>query len=118
MRFSSPMTTSRFRSPISASMTTTFLFIRASDTPKFAVVVVLPTPPLPDVTVTTLAPILHFSFHSCKNLRPYRAARGLFPGFHNNLIFTNQGHFRARLALLINGRYRDVTCDSHLRRNH
>src|SRR5215213_2284663 len=115
MRFSSPMTTSRFRSPISASMTTTFLFIRASDTPKFAVVVVLPTPPLPDVTVTTFAPILHFSFHSCKNLRPYWAARGLFPSFHNNLVLTNQRHLRARLALFIDRGYRDVTRDSHLR---
>ena len=51
MRFSTPSTRSRLRSPISVSTSMT-LAGRASRArrPTFAVVVVLPTPPLPDVT--------------------------------------------------------------------
>ena len=55
MRFSRPMTTSRLRSPMSASMVTTRLPSMARLTPRLAVVVVLPTPPLPDVMVMTVA---------------------------------------------------------------
>src|SRR5579883_1408593 len=40
---------SRFRSPTSASIRATRAPRRASAVPRFAVVVVLPTPPLPDV---------------------------------------------------------------------
>src|SRR5262245_36471369 len=50
MRFSRPITTSRLRRPMSASTSTTFLPCRAIAVPRLAVVVVLPTPPLPDVT--------------------------------------------------------------------
>ena len=57
MRFSSPMTTSRLRSPMSVSISTTFLSSFARPVPTFAVVVVLPTPPFPDV-ITITSPIV------------------------------------------------------------
>src|SRR6266568_3251134 len=53
MRFSNPMTASRFRRPISESTTATFFPCIARAVPRFAVVVVLPTPPFPDVIVIT-----------------------------------------------------------------
>src|SRR6185436_2857752 len=49
------MTRSRLRRPTSKSTTTTFLPIFASAAPSAAVDVVLPTPPLPEVTTRTLA---------------------------------------------------------------
>src|SRR6185436_12167945 len=49
MRFSRPMTTSRLRRPISASTSTTLAPSCAMAVPRLHVVVVLPTPPLPDV---------------------------------------------------------------------
>src|ERR1700722_8666256 len=54
-RRSAPSTRSRLRKPTSKSTTTTFSPICASAAPSAAVVVVLPTPPLPDVTTRTLA---------------------------------------------------------------
>src|SRR6266699_1853563 len=48
------MTRSRLRRPMSKSITTTAWPVRASAAPKAAVDVVLPTPPFPDVTTTTL----------------------------------------------------------------
>src|SRR5476651_1076658 len=54
-RRSAPRTRSRFRRPTSKSTTTTFSPICASAAPSAAVEVVLPTPPLPDVTTNTLA---------------------------------------------------------------
>src|SRR5499427_3810605 len=53
-RRSAPMTISRLRSPTSKSTTATLLPVRASAAPSAAVDVVLPTPPLPDVTTITL----------------------------------------------------------------
>src|SRR5881394_2231039 len=50
MRRSQPMMRSRLRRPMSKSMTATFLPRRASPQPRLAAVVVLPTPPFPDVT--------------------------------------------------------------------
>src|ERR1700676_4040321 len=55
------MTRSRLRSPTSKSTTTTFCPACASAAPRAAVEVVLPTPPLPDVTTRTL-PILSPSY--------------------------------------------------------
>src|SRR5690606_33734822 len=49
------MTTSRLRRPTSVSTTQTFSPSRANAAPTLAVVVVLPTPPLPDVTRMALA---------------------------------------------------------------
>src|ERR1043165_8056780 len=49
MRFSRPITTSRLRSPMSASINTTLIPSCAIAAPRLQVVVVLPTPPLPDV---------------------------------------------------------------------
>src|ERR1700736_189067 len=54
-RRSAPSTRSRLRRPTSKSTTTTFSPICASAAPSAAVEVVLPTPPLPDVTTNTLA---------------------------------------------------------------
>ena len=54
--FSSPITTSRFLNPISVSINTTFLPSNAKLEPRFAVVVVFPTPPFPDV-ITITSPI-------------------------------------------------------------
>src|SRR5947208_11188940 len=54
-RRSQPITRSRLRSPTSKSMTTVLWPRNASPAPKAAAVVVLPTPPLPDVMTTTLA---------------------------------------------------------------
>src|SRR5271155_4731402 len=59
-RRSAPSTRSRLRKPTSKSTTTTFSPICASAAPRAAVDVVLPTPPLPDVTTTTLAILLPF----------------------------------------------------------
>ncbi len=44
------MRTSKFLSPVSPSTKTTLLSSAANPVPILAVVVVLPTPPLPDVT--------------------------------------------------------------------
>src|SRR5487761_2700049 len=52
-RRSAPITRSRLRSPTSKSTTTTFAPPWARAAPRAAVDVVLPTPPLPDVTTTT-----------------------------------------------------------------
>src|SRR6476646_2214392 len=52
-RRSAPSTRSRFRRPTSKSTTTTLSPPRASAAPSAAVEVVLPTPPLPDVTTKT-----------------------------------------------------------------
>src|SRR5215831_3244291 len=53
-RRSAPITRSRLRSPTSKSTTATFWPVCASAAPSAAVDVVLPTPPLPDVTTMTL----------------------------------------------------------------
>src|SRR6185312_13182573 len=54
-RRSAPSTRSRLRKPTSKSTTATFFPFWASAAPIAAVEVVLPTPPLPDVTTSTLA---------------------------------------------------------------
>src|ERR1700731_847256 len=54
-RRSAPITRSRLRNPMSKSTTTTFFPVCASPAPMAAVEVVFPTPPLPDVTTSTLA---------------------------------------------------------------
>src|SRR5579872_1888870 len=67
-RRSAPMTRSRLRRPTSKSTTATFCPVRASAAPSAAVDVVLPTPPLPDVTTITLPIGLlqrPYSFHRC-----------------------------------------------------
>ncbi|CDN41843.1 hypothetical protein BN871_AN_00040 [Paenibacillus sp. P22] len=64
IRFSSPMTTSRLRRPISVSTMATFLPSRARAVPRLADVVVLPTPPLPDVmTIASPMPLHPFEQH-------------------------------------------------------
>src|SRR5688572_24651993 len=57
-RRSAPITRSRLRRPTSKSTTTTFCPLWASAAPRAAVEVVLPTPPLPDVTTMTFAIVL------------------------------------------------------------
>src|SRR3990167_4094256 len=53
-RRSQPMMRSRLRRPTSKSITAVFLPRRARPVAKLALVVVLPTPPLPEVTTTIL----------------------------------------------------------------
>src|SRR5580704_17787255 len=69
-RRSAPIIRSRLRSPISKSTTATFTPVRARAAPSAAVDVVLPTPPLPDVTTITLpmwSPPNPNSFHRCNH---------------------------------------------------
>mmetsp|Transcript_1503 Transcript_1503/g.3412 ORF Transcript_1503/g.3412 Transcript_1503/m.3412 type:complete len:234 (+) Transcript_1503:684-1385(+) len=54
-RFSRPRSRSRLRKPMSASTSTTRYPRRAMDIPRLALVVVLPTPPLPEVITITRA---------------------------------------------------------------
>src|SRR5690606_27991471 len=54
-RRSQPMIRSRLRRPTSKSITATFFPCRASPQARLALVVVLPTPPLPEVTTITSA---------------------------------------------------------------
>src|SRR4051795_11636603 len=76
-RRSAPITRSRLRKPTSKSTTTTFSPRCASAAPSAAVVVVLPTPPLPDVTTSTLA-ISQISFWSVQRSNSHGVA--LEPG--------------------------------------
>src|SRR6266568_5608192 len=76
-RRSAPITRSRLRKPTSKSTTTTFSPRCASAAPSAAVVVVLPTPPLPDVTTSTLA-ISKISFWSVQRSNSHGVA--LEPG--------------------------------------
>src|SRR5262245_19732361 len=68
------MTTSRFRRPTSKSMTTVLCPWSASPVASAAAVVVLPTPPLPEVITVTLAIAL--------SLRVFRLSEGDRPGSH------------------------------------
>src|SRR5262245_38962570 len=85
------MTTSRFRSPISASMATTLWPRAARAALKFAVVVVLPTPPLPEVIVMTVALISLFLILTV-------------PWFSHNLSFLDGSDLRAQLMPIVTGR--------------
>ncbi len=62
------MTTSRLRKPMSVSIMHTFCPRIAKAVPKFADVVVLPTPPLPDVT-TIASPMIYTPLNSMTSLR-------------------------------------------------
>src|SRR4029079_6660517 len=64
-RRSAPITRSRLRRPTSKSMTTTFSPPCASAAPRAAEDVVLPTPPLPEVTTKTLAIVVSLSLIQC-----------------------------------------------------
>src|SRR5947209_2786186 len=70
MRFSKPRTASRLRRPISASSTATFFPCKARADPRLAVVVVLPTPPLPDVIVSILLFITITPYYSLRRTPP------------------------------------------------
>src|SRR5215471_1285821 len=91
MRFSSPRTASRLRRPISESTTATFLPCIARAVPRFAVVVVLPTPPLPDVIVITRL-FIHalFLFSWCTTIDP---------GLNNDLPLFDGGNLRLGLHI-------------------
>ena len=54
MRFSNPSNKSKFLNPISVSIKTTLEPLLASAVPILADVVVLPTPPFPEVITITL----------------------------------------------------------------
>ncbi|MCY1373172.1 hypothetical protein D9M69_604290 [compost metagenome] len=63
-RRSQPMIRSRLRRPTSKSITAVFLPASARPDAKLALVVVLPTPPLPEVTTTLLAIAIPSCFDS------------------------------------------------------
>src|SRR3990170_1424655 len=103
MRFSRPMTTSRLRRPMSASRHTTRAPSAASATPILAVAVVLPTPPLPEVMVTTFAGMV----------TPSSAAAVALPGLGHQMSVADQSHLRSHGAAPL-GRDGDVTGDAQL----
>src|SRR5260370_24144081 len=84
MRFSRPKIASRLRRPISASTTATFFPCIANAVPRFAVVVVLPTPPLPDVIVITRLSMLYSLYK-----RTFQASVGgrFVLGPYNDLVY-------------------------------
>src|SRR4051794_30590085 len=91
MRFSRPSTASRLRRPISASTTATFLPCIARAVPRFAVVVVFPTPPLPDVIVITLLSML---YSQCRYVQNFYVEERLAPGIacyqvYHELLYIN-----------------------------
>src|SRR5579883_655134 len=98
MRFSRPIAASRLRSPISPSTTTTFFPCIASALPRFAVVVVFPTPPFPDVIVITRLSMLYSLG------RTFQASVGeqFVPGLYSDLVyhefFLNQWYICSRKA--------------------
>src|SRR5690242_20712382 len=65
-RRSQPMIRSRLRSPMSKSITATFFPRRASPQARLAEVVVLPTPPLPEVTTMISVNAESSSFDACE----------------------------------------------------
>src|SRR5206468_6851777 len=79
-RRSAPITRSRLRRPTSKSITTTLCPLRAKAPPKAAVEVVLPTPPLPDVTTKTWDILLNLSAASIQRRDPQ--GRAVKPGLH------------------------------------
>src|SRR4030042_4138111 len=96
MRFSRPMTTSRLRRPMSASMQTTRRPEAARAAPMFAVAVVFPTPPLPDVIVATLAVIRWLRL-------PALAPVFVAPTLGDQLAFVDPHRLRLWLAAPLRG---------------
>src|SRR3984893_445766 len=98
-RRSQPITRSRLRRPTSKSITTVRLPRSARPVAKAAAVVVLPTPPLPDVTTTTLpkAP----SLLACMNRLPLAPAR------QDRQPVVDQRHLRRVIAMLRRNRLGD-----------
>src|ERR1700680_3652704 len=108
MRFSSPSTKSRLRRPMSASTSTTCLPSVASAQPTFAVVVVLPTPPFPDVT----------TYDFPVNEGPFRFWSRFGRDDHDLAVayFCDLRKRRARPAFVRRRRGRDAARAPHLRR--
>src|SRR5262249_5683827 len=111
MRFSRPITTSRLRRPMSPSMHTTLPPRAASATAILAQVVVLPTPPLPEVMVRTLPVIDPVSGSSAVS----RLSAPRAPALGYDAPFANVRHLGFRLALM-SRRGGDQVCDPQLRR--
>src|SRR5579863_1480955 len=103
MRFSRPSTRSRLRNPMSASTSTTERPSLASAQPTFAVVVVLPTPPFPEVMTIDL-PLTLF-------LRSRRR-------FYRDVAVSDARHLRHWMthALLVRRGYGDGARDAQLHR--
>src|SRR5918993_4808799 len=76
-RRSAPITRSRLRNPTSKSTTTTFCPFCASAEPRAAVEVVLPTPPFPEVTTSTLPCLTFVLILLCRGLGFFIAGRPL-----------------------------------------
>ena len=73
----SPKVISTLARPRSPSQTRTFLPVAASATARFTVRLVLPTPPLPLDTATTLPDITFLPFFRCLSIRQSLARIGL-----------------------------------------
>src|SRR5690606_30670144 len=99
MRFSSPMTTSRLRRPISASTQTTLFPSEARATPRLAVVVVFPTPPLPDVMVMTRAVMACLLPSCCYTLLGVMTSDA--PLLGHDLPVAHGGDLRSRAGLAV-----------------
>src|SRR5947209_2352589 len=117
MRFSNPMTASRLRRPISESTTATFLPIIARAVPRFAVVVVLPTPPFPDVMVITrLSICVSIQGKQLRYQQLFARWTAINPGLYDNLVVPDGRHFRTRLRFISFGRTREQVGDAQLHR--
>src|ERR1700681_1181257 len=120
MRFSNPKTASRLRRPISESTTATFLPIIARAVPRFAVVVVLPTPPFPDVMVITrLSICVSMKATTVTILRNISFAwrASVDPRFDDDLAVPNSSDFRARLRFISLWRAREQVGNTQLYRS-
>src|SRR5215469_6351404 len=98
MRFSNPITASRLRRPISASRTATFFPCIARAVPRLAVVVVLPTPPFPEVIVSTRLSI-HISLLSNYSTFRLFSRTTVDPTLDYNLPVPDRRDLRTRLQL-------------------
>src|SRR6202035_2138721 len=105
-RRSAPRTRSRLRKPTSKSTTTTFSPIWASAAPSAAVEVVLPTPPLPDVTTKTLAILLPFCTFQSKllfQIQGFDVESGIFEPNLNRPAAQARIHVLGGLVVSIDG---------------
>src|SRR5260370_12959837 len=99
-RRSAPITRSRLRRPTSKSTTATDWPDCASAAPSAAVDVVLPTPPLPDVTTKTLAILLPFCTVSVQG---FDAKAGIFEPNLNGPTAKTRIHVLGCLVVSIDG---------------
>src|SRR5699024_4043560 len=110
------MITSKLRKPMSVSIKHTFLSINAKAVPMLAVVVVLPTPPFPEV-ITIASPIMHSPFESAQIFS--QMWKNLY-SVNNNFIFLfiNETTFHIHAIRFIIRSATDKICNTELTRLH